>query len=448
MTRDRLKVRFEQLRHQCISWCKLERKRDYLWLVGIIALVVGIYILSKADESPPSKLVDERNAEFKRSRILGDPFANFAGAKERQIDRFARDYSDAQRHLGEGLARLDSRLADLERRFAVATSAATSGPQPSTTVNQSDVDPAETGYPVDDSTAAAAPPVVSSDPELMSNAQTMPSRPPLDLRPNFPKEGALPPNIGATGLEAVEKGPSVISFPVKGEELRERREIVLPPGAYVKGKMLTGVEAPEGTPYPVLIQLDFAHILPNRKSLDLSGCFVIAKAEGNLSIERVKMQATKLSCVARSGQMFERDINGFVADADDNSFGMIGEVNSKQDRVAAMAFLSAVVEGAGRAIQMAQMSEERAVDGSSHQNLTGNQGKYIASGGISQAGSMVAQWYLKQAQGLLPTINIGSGRDVWIVMHESIALPQNYFKKISGDRHGKDYSFVSRLLDQ
>ena len=135
------------------------------------------------------------------------------------------------------------------------------------------------------------------------------------------------------------KGPPVITFPVHGAEMRERAEVVLPVGSYVKAKLLTGVEAPEGNPYPVLLQLDFANILPNKKSLDLRGCFMIAKAQGDLSTERVQMQATKLSCVARDGHMFERDINGFVADAADNSFAVIGTVNTKHQHRARAKYL-------------------------------------------------------------------------------------------------------------
>ena len=240
----------------------------------------------------------------------------------------------------------------------------------------------------------------------------------------------------------------MISFPVKGSEKRERAEVVLPLGSYVKAKLLTGVEAPEGSPYPVLLQLDYAHILPNKKSLDLKGCFMIAKAQGDLSTERVQMQATKLSCVARDGNMFEREVNGFVADAADNSFAVMGTVNTKQDRVAAMAFLSSVVDGVGRAIQMAQTTEQTSAEGTSRRTLTGDQGKYIAAGGASHAAGMVAEWYLKQAQNLLPTINVGSGKDVWVVLHESIVLPHTYFKKVeTGANHGKDISFVNRLLD-
>ena len=128
---------------------------------------------------------------------------------------------------------------------------------------------------------------------------------------------------------------SLISFPVKSSRVVKNEGIVLPSGSYVKVKMMTGIEAPEGKNYPVLLQLDFAHILPNDKKLDLVGCFMIAKASGSLSTERVEMQAVKLSCVSKTGQMFERKVNGFTADGVDNSFGVTGKVNSKQDNIAA-----------------------------------------------------------------------------------------------------------------
>ena len=225
--------------------------------------------------------------------------------------------------------------------------------------------------------------------------------------------------------------------------------MALPPGSYVRAKLLTGVEAPEGRTYPALLQLDFAFIGPNKKKIDLSGCFMIAKAEGDLSTERVQMQATKLSCVARDGKMFERDVNGFVADDIDNSFAVTGTVNTKQDRVALMAFLSSVVEGIGKAIQDAQVSHETNAFGGKESSVTGNREKYIAAGGASNAAGMVAEWYLKQAQNLLPTINIGSGRDMWIVMHETVGLPSSFFKRIQngGKESEKNYSFVSRILD-
>jgi hypothetical protein len=37
---------------------------------------------------------------------------------------------------------------------------------------------------------------------------------------------------------------------------------------------------------------------------------------------------------------------------------------------------------------------------------------------------MVAQWYLEQAKELLPSIGVGSGQDVFVVMLDSIKVPQ------------------------
>jgi len=246
-------------------------------------------------------------------------------------------------------------------------------------------------------------------------------------------------------------GASMISFPVKttGSVAFKGPEITLPSGSYVKAKLLTGVEAPEGKTYPALMQLDYAYIIPNHKRLDLNGCFVIAKAQGDLSTERVQMQATKLSCVSKRGGMFEREVNGFIADDVDNSFAVLGTVNTKQDRVAATAFLSSIVAGISKAVQQAQTTQQVTPLGGSQSIVTGDQAKFIGAGGAADAATMVSQWYLKQAQNLLPTINVGSGQDVWIIMQDKVELPKAYFNQNSegGNANASIYTYFTRLID-
>ena len=146
--------------------------------------------------------------------------------------------------------------------------------------------------------------------------------------------------------------------------------------------------------------------------------------------------------------MFERDVNGFVADDKDNSFAVMGSVNSKQDRVAAMSFLSSIVEGVGKAIQQAQTTQQMTPLGGSQSMLTGNQMEYLGAGGASNAAGMVTQWYLKQAQNLLPTINVGSGQDIWIVMQDTVKLPNDYFRRnTKGDSSENIYTYFSRIVD-
>ena len=138
------------------------------------------------------------------------------------------------------------------------------------------------------------------------------------------------------------QGPSVISFPVPSTHKTKRMGVKVPAGSYLKAKLLTGVEAGESRLVPLLLQADFFFVGPNRSRIDLSGCFIIAKSKGNLSIERIEMQVTKISCVSQSGKMFERPLNGFAADGVNKSFAIPGLVNSKQSRVASMAFLSSI----------------------------------------------------------------------------------------------------------
>ncbi|MFK7824479.1 MAG: TraB/VirB10 family protein [Oligoflexales bacterium] len=240
------------------------------------------------------------------------------------------------------------------------------------------------------------------------------------------------------------KGPEIISFPVQASKTPAKLGVRLPSGSFVKAKLLTGIEAPEGKALPVLLQADYAFIGPNKSRIDLSGCFIIAKSTGNMSIERVEMQATKISCVSKSGRSFERKLSGYIADGKDNSFAVMGALNSKQDRVASMAFLASVVDGIGKAVSQAQTTTTMGSNGGSTMNITGSQGRYIAASGASNAAATVTNWYLKHAEKLLPTINVGSGQEVWLIIQEPVSLPNWYFNRHFDQRGG--ISFLSNLL--
>ena len=238
-------------------------------------------------------------------------------------------------------------------------------------------------------------------------------------------------------------GPSIISFPVRALEKTKGDTVTIPSGSFVKAKLLTGIEAPEGKALPVLLQADYAFVGPNKSEIDLSGCFIIAKSTGNLSIERVEMQVAKISCVSRSGKSFERELSGFVADGKDNSFAVDGEVSSKRDQVGTMAFLSSVDDGISAAVSKVQTSTVRDAQGTSTM-ITGSQKKFIAANGASNTANTITNWYLQHAENLLPTINIGSGQEVWIVVQEKVQLPNWYFKK-DNSRTGKR-PYISNIL--
>ena len=389
----------------------LKERPKVLAAVLLTAVMLMIFTISKLSGKTRVVYKQENTGEFKATRVFGGNGANFSDGKE-------KIYSKAIKETNAAILELKKEVDNLKSTKIVKEDTPTS-PQPSVMPS-----------------ASAAPEINALPPKVVT--------PPA-------QQYQIP--AAQFGFPAVSrrqrKGPDLLSFPVKETvAIQEPLGIVLPSASYVKGKLLTGVDAPEGKPYPVLLQLDFAHILPNDHRLDLSGCFMIAKAQGDLSTERIQMQATKLSCVSRSGKTFEKDVNGFGADGLDNSFAVGGSVNSKQDRVAAMAFLSSVVEGISKSIQEAQVTKQMNPLGGQSTDVTGDQTKHLLGGGVATAAGNVTQWYLKQAEHLLPTIKVGSGQEVWIVLQDAVSLPTHFFKHdMKGSNDEKNHSYVSRLLD-
>ena len=388
--------------------------------IAIAILLSILYVFNKSEEGQKIVYKSEPSSKFENGRVIGatdnvyqrknEVLRGKLNEIEKQITKVAESFKKQSLYFDERLAELEKEVAEKQESRA-------------------------------DGSLAQAPVSPMAPVNAIGNKQP-------SLNGSSSSE-TLPPRIGRPyqKLPKLErKGPATISFPATGSQTKKLETITLPSGSFVKAKNITGVEAPEGKALPVLMQLDYAFIGPNRSKIDLSGCFMIAKSMGNLSIERAEIQATKLSCVSRSGRSFEREINGFVADNKDNSFGMIGEVSSKQDNAAAMAFLSSIVEGVGGAIAQAQMTQTTNGMGGSSAVLTGDQGKFLAASGASNAASTVTQWYLKHAQNLLPTINIGSGMDAWIVMQDSVDLPNWYFKK-PPTTIDQNFSFLSRFAE-
>ena len=385
-----------------------------LSVVGVL-LIINLFGLVGEKENR----VIERGAavSFQNGRILNDRESTFYYGKERLLSQNAQA-------MFEGQSNLEARLAELEKKLQEANAGVTPVNQPKTDL----------------------PPSVGGQTQSLGiapNSETSGQEAPIQLYGAAPGGTASPARSTVSRVKA--KGPDLIAFPVKSDVKTEG--VVLPSGSYVKAKVLTGVDVPEGKTYPVLMVLDFSYIGPNDHKIDLSGCFMIAKAEGDLSTERVQMQATKMSCVSKKGKMFEREVNGFVADDKDGSFAMKGQVNSKQGRVAAMAFIAGVVDGVGKAVQASQTTQSTNPLGGGSSMMTGDAGKYAVAGGASNAAGMVAQWYLQQAQNLAPTVAIGSGRDVWIVMKDKVNLPEEFFKKERKNGDEGIYSYFTRVLE-
>jgi len=395
------------------------QKKPIIVGLSVVGLLLLINLIGLGGQEENRVVERSATIDFQKGRILNDRESTFYYGKERLLSQKAQTMIDGQ-------SKLEARLAELEKKLQEANNQ---------TASAGGIAPTDLKQDQSLGVAPNAEVPLQVDPQLQ-----------LYGTPGGPPGSSVTPVRGKGRVRGTSsKGPDLIAFPVKNAV--ENEGVMLPAGSYVKAKILTGVDVPEGKTYPVLMVLDFSYVAPNDHKIDLSGCFMIAKAEGDLSTERVQMQATKMSCVSKRGKMFEREVNGFVADDKDGSFAMKGKVNSKQGRVAAMAFVSGVVEGVGKAVQAAQTTQSTNAFGGGSSIMTGDSTKYAVAGGASNAAGMVAQWYLQQAQNLAPTVEVGSGRDVWIVMKDKVKLPEEFFKKERKDGNESIYSHFTRVLE-
>ncbi|MBS1983564.1 MAG: TraB/VirB10 family protein [Bdellovibrionales bacterium] len=403
----------------------ISEKRTLL-VAAALFVVLAFYTCSRGGEVRTTVYQGAGTSDFKDARVLGQGAELILDSREKLFSKTVRDLQGSQGELKDSYEKLKTRLEELERERASVNGLGSVTGQVGVTA---------AGLP--------QPSLPPSPPEDAGGSRSSPNE--LDVAHFL---GARSRSFSGGG--GARAGRSAIAFPVKSTPAdADAASIVLPAGSYVRAKLMTGVDVPEGRAYPVLLELDFAYVTPNKRRLDLSGCFMIAKSQGDLSTERVQMQATKLSCVSKSGRMFEREVNGFIADDKDNNFAVSGAIHSKQGRVAAQAFLSSIVEGVGKAISSAQTTTQTNALGGSQTSVTGDQGAYMAAGGAANAATLVTQWYLKQAQSLLPTINVVSGRDVWIVMQDTTKLPDEFFRParpIGGDNESI-YSYFSRVSE-
>ncbi len=201
---------------------------------------------------------------------------------------------------------------------------------------------------------------------------------------------------------------------------------------------IEGVQVPMGETYPALLQIDYAFVKPNNKRIDLSGCFIVAKAEGDLSTERLQMSPHSISCYNKSGMYFKKDkLVGWAADTKDNDFALRAEVNLNQGRVAQSAFAKALIDGLGQSLERNTKSVGgKGIDDQSPSVVIKESGQ--------QVGSMVADFYLSYLKGLRPTMKVTSGRDAWLVLGSDIELPYEFFKK--EDSNENNFEFVTDLF--
>lgn len=405
--KEKFKEIFSNYSKFFIEWLKKDKRR--FAVVGGSLLLFVAYGIS-CQEQKTHYIYENTNDKFSQAHVVENPYKHLAENKieivEETQESLKRDNREMQRQMTE----MKKILED------VRSGIATREPQ-----QAKELIPTTQPQPV--KVAEETTPTIQDGPI-----------------PNGPVEfgKVIPSQIGNPKPFQKKTGPYSITFPVAVAREDKPLGVVIPSGSYVKTKIVSGVQVPMGETYPALLQLDFAFIKPNNKRIDLSGCFIVAKAEGDISTERLQMSPHSISCYNKAGMYFKKDkLVGWAADTKDNDFALRAEVNLNQGRVAQSAFAKALIDGLGQSL-------ERSTKSMGGKGIDDQSPTVVLKESGQQVGSMVADFYLSYLKGLRPTMKVTSGRDAWLVLGSDIELPYEFFKKEESGEN--NFEFVTDLF--
>ena len=207
----------------------------------------------------------------------------------------------------------------------------------------------------------------------------------------------------------------------------------LPAGSYAEGRLVTGVFATSrsGGALPVLFavtkpfqgpfELQGPGRSPIATALPLEGCLVLGKAQADLASARVIMQLDTLSCVMPDGATFERPIKGYAVGVD-GTLGVVGRLETRDSAYIARAFLTSLMAGAADAFALAKRTVVVTPFGGSQSTMTGNVGETAGYSALGHAATQLSQFYLSQAERLLPVLWAESGSPARLLLLEGLSL--------------------------
>ncbi len=281
----------------------------------------------------------------------------------------------------------------------------------------------------------------AKDPPPKENGIAIPKPPPMEEKNNgdyVPKTlfNTTPPPIpqksGSSqfvgGIEMVQVTLQVPKDKAGSDS--KKKQIYLPP-SFMEATLLSGVAAPttnaaKDNPLPLLFRVKDLAVLPNKVKANLKGCFIIGSGIGNLADERVHIRLNTLSCVAKNGDaVIDQNVKGFVVD-EDGKVGLKGRVVAKMGIHIARTALAGFIGGMGDALNDSTRTNTFSALGQPQSEFKTADAENIAKAGlgegISSATKELQKFYLQLAEQTLPVIEIGSTKDVTIVISEGIGL--------------------------
>lgn len=201
----------------------------------------------------------------------------------------------------------------------------------------------------------------------------------------------------------------------------------LPPG-FMDATLLTGIDAltsKQGKQdiEQIFFRISTPAVLPNAVKQNLTGCFVVANANGNLAKERVQVRAVNLSCMSADGSTYiDEKILGFVTDKSDGKRDLVGNVVNKQGSQMSWVLAASFIGELGNSATLNSFETNQNLLGTS---ATLDPSKMVSrsfGAGVqdaSQSYKDIILDYIKQAG---PVVEMGPAKQATLFLQEGVML--------------------------
>lgn len=418
-------------------WENLNPKhRRYIVVGSAVAVFAGVVAMIPAGEKEErgkkeepairAVLTDRENGDVRYERLLAlmENVRDENKALKKDFERVRRDMERLE--VGEIGPRLNGQLAELNDKLVKLEEAqqlGVSAPAEKTAGEEGEavVEVPATSSP--DSTPVVNEPGApsQSQEEGMWNQPAPQPQPPAEEGRGGRGAPVDPAATNQTTIRVIEAQKQETAAEADLDE--ESEGVYLPAGSILTGTLITGMDAPTGKgarqePFPALLRIKHEAILPNRFRADVRECFVIVGGYGDLSSERAYLRGESISCIRNDGKVVESSMESFTV-GEDGKAGLRGRLVSKQGQMLAKAMMAGVMEGFAGAFgssPVPTLSLEPTEKQLYQQAFSSEALQSGTVSGVGKALDRLAQFYIEQADGMFPVIEVDAGREVEIVM--------------------------------
>jgi hypothetical protein len=399
---------------------KLKQYKNLILTVGSVFGISAIFLFygqPKQNQSDISKIINSKN-----KIMLQDPNRGLK-AEDRWIEEAGQkleDYDEFQKNYGEDKSHIESRLAEVEKKYEDTISA------------QSEL------------LEGQGKQIEELKNQISFAKQGINSKDPFTIQGQEGAMQALPPapkTIHSVHLNLEEDKSD------EGEFFNS--EDYVPSGAYAPATIISGVDASVGIssqsdPRPILLRIKGPALSSiydgNAQKADLTGCLVTGAASGDLSSEKVYVKLVNMTCSKSENLLYETAIKGYVAGQ--GKSGVRGNVIGREGDFLAKSFLAGLVSGFGSGLSSRVAPPLSFSSGVTLQNGYSNEdiAKKGVGQGISSASDRLSNYYISRAEQYQPVVSIPSGIEVEVVFVEGFHL--------NGKRHRKPSTISNKFINR